>query len=153
MKLIMATANDNIIGNKGGMPWPHSKVDMRRFSNLTRSGNSKVIMGRKTWESLPAKFRPLPGRQNIVLTTDPAYRAQGAKIYLDIDKCIDENQDSWIIGGAQIYEAFMPHVQEMHISYMTCQTVGDTVMPLSYEGFTVTDVQVCEDHVYVRYEK
>lgn len=151
MKLIMATTHDGIIGYKGRMPWPHSKVDMARFANLTKG--ETVIMGRKTWESLPPKFRPLPKRENVVLTRDRGFRAPGAFVSHNPALCFSQYPNAWVIGGAEIYKMAIKDVDEMHISYMTCRTQGDTFMPIDLEGFEVKDLQVCEDHVYIRYQK
>lgn len=151
MKMILAITQNNIIGYKGGMPWPHSRVDMMRFSRLTQGGT--VVMGRKTWESLPKKFRPLPNRKNIVITRDENYRAPGADVHYDFYP--EEHEGSWIIGGASIYEMAMPFVTEMHISYMCCprEIKGDTIFNPCYKGFKVVEVEPCEDHVYMRLEK
>ena len=77
LTLIAALARNGVIGNNNALPW-HLPEDLKHFKELT-TGHA-VIMGRKTWESLPARFRPLPGRQNIVVTRDPAYEAPGATV-------------------------------------------------------------------------
>ncbi len=100
---IVAMGNDRAIGKNGEIPW-HLREDLQHFKALTIG--HPVIMGRKTWESLPKK--PLPGRRNIVVTRNPEYIAEGAEIYPSIEQAISACSSSdtpFIIGGSQIYEA------------------------------------------------
>ncbi len=85
LTLIAAVAKNGVIGNSNALPW-HLPEDLRHFKALT-SGHA-VIMGRKTWESLPARFRPLPGRRNIVVTRDPGYAAEGATVVHSLQEAI-----------------------------------------------------------------
>jgi dihydrofolate reductase len=124
LKLIMAFSNENVIGtqkpNEAGsfIPW-RVKEDMALFKKLTLGG--VVVMGRKTWETLPERFRPLPGRENIVLSSDITFAAPGAVVMNTIDQVLDyayKNPEKpvWIMGGAAIYEQFAPYVSECHIT-------------------------------------
>ena len=103
MKAIVAVDEGMGIGYEGGMPWPYNRDDMRHFQKMTR--DQVVIMGRKTWESLPK--RPLPDRRNIVITHDRDYVADGATVR----HFFPEIPEAWVIGGAEIYrEALRLHL-------------------------------------------
>ncbi|MHC9293473.1 dihydrofolate reductase [Mycobacterium sp. LTG2003] len=99
--LIWAQSGTGIIGRDNGIPW-RLPEDQARFKELTLGHT--VVMGRLTWESLPAKVRPLPGRRNVVVTRDAAYRAEGAEVVTDLP----DDLDGWVIGGAQIYAMALP---------------------------------------------
>lgn len=107
---IWARSEDRIIGVDGKLPWKSAK-ELEYFKEMTSKG--MVIMGRKTWESLPDKTRPLPGRTNIVLTRDPDYVAEGAIVYHSVDDIVamvrGQARHAWVIGGAEIYSAFKDH--------------------------------------------
>lgn len=105
ISLILAQADDGCIGRKGGLPW-HLSADMRRFKALT--WGKPCLMGRKTWESLPEKFRPLPGRLNIVVSRTPAYAAPGATAVAGLDAGLvaaGTAPETMVIGGAELYRA------------------------------------------------
>ncbi|HPD82137.1 MAG TPA: dihydrofolate reductase [Candidatus Pacearchaeota archaeon] len=101
---------------------------MKRFKSLTL--NHPVIMGRRTYESLPEKFRPLPERKNIVLS-NKLEEHNGIYIARSIEQAIDftENQDSFVIGGGEIYKKFMPFVNKLEITRVYQNPVGDTFFP------------------------
>jgi dihydrofolate reductase len=102
--LIWAQSTSGIIGRDGGIPW-RLPEDQARFKELTMGHT--VVMGRLTWESLPAKVRPLPGRRNVVITRQADYAADGATVAGDLDEAIGDD-DTWVIGGGQIYRLAMP---------------------------------------------
>jgi dihydrofolate reductase len=102
--LIWAQSTSGVIGRDGAIPW-RLPEDMARFKDLTLGHT--VVMGRRTWESLPPKFRPLPGRRNVVLTRNPQYRAQGADVVTAVEDALAV-PDSWVIGGSEIYHLAMP---------------------------------------------
>lgn len=102
--LIWAQSTSGVIGRDGAIPW-RLPEDMARFKDLTMGHT--VVMGRRTWESLPPKFRPLPGRRNIVLTRNPQYRAEGAEVITSLDDVL-ALPDTWVIGGSEIYHLAMP---------------------------------------------
>ena len=102
--LIWAQSTSGVIGRDGAIPWQLPE-DMARFKDLTMGHT--VIMGRRTWESLPVKFRPLPGRRNVVLTRNPHYEAQGAEVITSLDDVL-ALPDTWVIGGSEIYHLAMP---------------------------------------------
>ena len=106
---IWAQSLDGIIGDGEQMPW-HVPEDLKHFKDVTMG--APVIMGRKTWESLNPKFRPLPGRENIVLSSrEPGAWSEGATVVGDLGAALDATlDDAWIIGGAQVYEATIDEV-------------------------------------------
>jgi len=102
--LIWAQSTSGVIGRDGGIPW-HLPEDLVRFKDVTMGHT--VVMGRRTWESLPAKVRPLPGRRNVVLTRQADYMADGATVVGDLDAALTED-DTWVIGGSEIYHLALP---------------------------------------------
>lgn len=102
--LIWAQSTSGVIGRNGGIPW-RLPEDQARFKELTMG--HAVVMGRLTWESLPAKVRPLPGRRNIVLTRRPDYAADGAEVVASLQDALTDDA-AWVIGGAQLYLAALP---------------------------------------------
>jgi dihydrofolate reductase len=102
--LIWAQSTTGVIGRDGGIPW-RLPEDQARFKELTLG--HAVVMGRLTWESLPAKVRPLPGRRNIVVTRQADYTAEGARVVPSLEDVLADG-DTWVIGGAQIYALALP---------------------------------------------
>ena len=102
--LIWAQSTSGVIGRGGAIPWSLPE-DLARFKSLTMGHT--VVMGRRTWESLPARFRPLPGRRNVVLTRNPGYQADGADVVTSIEDALTDS-DTWVIGGAEVYHLAMP---------------------------------------------
>lgn len=128
INLIVAAGNDGAIGRKGDLIW-HISSDLRRFKALTMG--HPVIMGRKTWESLPK--RPLPGRLNIVVTRNPDFVAEGALIAHSPEKalalCADESP--FVMGGAQIYNALLPFATKIHLTRIDASCPdADAFLPL-----------------------
>lgn len=115
MNIILAIGNDGSIGRNGDLIWKISS-DLKRFKTLT-TGHT-VVMGRKTWESLPK--RPLPGRRNIVLTRNPAYEAPGAEIMASVKDVMEKTKGEkvFIMGGAEIYKAFLPYTSTLWITHV-----------------------------------
>ncbi len=103
LNLIWAQSTSGVIGRDNGIPWQVPE-DMARFKELT-TGHT-VIMGRMTWESLPAKFRPLPGRRNVVVTRQADYMADGAEVVTSLEDAPLDG--AWVIGGSQIYGLALP---------------------------------------------
>jgi dihydrofolate reductase len=102
--LIWAQSPSGVIGRAGGIPW-RLPEDLARFKELT-IGHT-VVMGRLTWESLPPKVRPLPGRRNVVVTRQADYMAEGATVVGDLDE-VPTDDETWVIGGGQIYTLALP---------------------------------------------
>lgn len=102
--LVWAQAHDRVIGADGGIPFDLPE-DRRRFAALTRGAT--VVMGRATWDSLPPRYRPLPGRLNVVLTRQPSWSAPGAQRAASLEQALAlaGGGDAWVIGGAEVYAA------------------------------------------------
>ena len=130
LHLILARASNGVIGRDNQLPW-HLPEDLAHFKRTTLG--SPVIMGRKTWDSLPTRFRPLPGRVNIVVTRDAGWQAQGAlragSLQEALALCPAESSDAWVIGGAQIYAAAMPLAHSAVVTEIDQAFEGDAHAP------------------------
>jgi dihydrofolate reductase len=126
VSLIWAQARDGVIGADGALPW-HLPEDLRLFRELTTG--STVVMGRRTWESLPERFRPLPGRTNVVLTSDPDWSAEGARRAGSVTEVLDDEHVLWVIGGGTVYDAFLPHADRLVVTQVDVLVQGDTWAP------------------------
>jgi dihydrofolate reductase len=125
--LIWAQSTNGVIGKDGALPW-HLPEDMGRFRELT--DGSTVVMGRLTWESLPPRFRPLPGRRNLVLTRRPSYDAPGAGVVASLDAALATvSGDVWVIGGAAVYAAALPYADVLAVTDVDGHYDGDVVAP------------------------
>jgi dihydrofolate reductase len=126
--LIWAQASGGVIGNAGTMPW-RLPEDSAHFTRLTLGG--AVVMGRRTWDSLPERFRPLPDRTNIVVTRQPGWSADGALTAASIDDALELAGDNavWIIGGAQIYERAIERSDRLEVTEIRTEVDGDTFAP------------------------
>jgi dihydrofolate reductase len=124
--LVWAQARGGVIGADGGLPW-HLPEDLKLFRDLTLG--STVVMGRRTWESLPDRFRPLPGRTNVVLTSDGQWSADGATRAGSVEEVLAEHGDSWVIGGGEVYAAFLAHADRVVITEVDLLVDGDTWAP------------------------
>ena len=124
--MVWAQAADGVIGADGALPW-HLPEDLRLFRALTLG--STVVMGRRTWESLPPRFRPLPGRRNVVLssTLDPG--DADVHVTRSVDEVLALDEDLWVIGGGAVYAAFLPYAAEVVITEVDAQVPGDTWAP------------------------
>jgi dihydrofolate reductase len=143
--LIAAIAHDGVIGRDGGIPW-QLPADTTRFKELT-TGHA-VVMGRKTWDSLPDRFRPLPGRRNIVLTRNPEWVAAGAERVDSIREALvllADEEHVYVIGGAGIYAAALPYADEFAITDVDLAVDGDTHFP-AWER-RAYDLVAREEHV------
>ena len=120
--LILAAADNGVIGKDGAIPWRIAD-DMKRFKALTMG--KRVVMGRKTWDSLPKK--PLPGRNNIVVTRDADWRAEGAlAVSMSLARG-DSGGDVMVIGGAEIYRAALPLADRIELTEVHRDFDGDAV--------------------------
>lgn len=160
---IVAMAQNRVIGRNGKIPW-HCPADLQFFKNIT--GNHPVIMGRKTYESIPEQFRPLPGRQNIVLTRNEEI-LQGRQHIRDADQTvwvrdrheamlvakttpvisrdpIDDEDDGvefvFVIGGAEIYRQFLPYMTCLYLTVIEGDYEGDAYFPEWPEDWVKTDL-------------
>jgi dihydrofolate reductase len=126
ISLIWAQASNGVIGADGTMPW-HLPEDLAHFKDLTMG--STVIMGRRTWESFPARFRPLPGRRNVVVTRAPSWSAEGADVVHSIDEALALDASPWIIGGAQLFAATIDRASRLEVTEIDISPFGDTSAP------------------------
>jgi dihydrofolate reductase len=129
LKLIYARASNGVIGRQNTLPW-HLPEDLVQFKRLTLG--CPVIMGRKTWDSLPPRFRPLPGRLNVVITRQSGWQAEGAQVAHSITEacalCPPEST-AWIIGGAELYAQALPLAQEVVVTEIDQAFDGDAFAP------------------------
>jgi dihydrofolate reductase len=133
--LIWAQAGNGVIGDAGTIPW-RLPEDLARFKELTLSG--AVVMGRRTWDSLPERFRPLAGRHNIVITRQPDWSAEGATVAHSLADALAVSGPGpvWIIGGGEIYRQAMPQADRLEVTEVDLDANGDTVAPMVDEAFT-----------------
>jgi dihydrofolate reductase len=122
--LVVARARNGVIGRDGKLPW-HLPADLKRFKALTMG--SVMIMGRKTFESLPGL---LPNRRHVVLTRDPEWRAEGAEVARDVDEALRlaAGRPVSVIGGEEIFELFMPLADRIEVTEVLDNVTGDTTI-------------------------
>ena len=126
VELIVARADNGVIGRDGRLPW-HLSADLRQFK-ITTMG-APMIMGRKTFDSLPGL---LPGREHIVLTRDADFQAEGVKVAHSTDEALKLAAGAErvsVIGGAEIYHAFLPMAERIHLTEVHVAPDGDTFFP------------------------
>jgi dihydrofolate reductase len=132
LAMIVAAAENGVIGRDNGLPWRLSD-DLRHFKAVTLG--KPVIMGRRTFESIG---RPLPGRDNLVVTRDPHYAAEGVTVLGSLDAAIDAGlgmarasgkEEAMLLGGAQLYAQALPRVQRIYLTRVHAQVEGDTFLP------------------------
>lgn len=124
--LLVAMSQEGVIGINNRLPW-HLPADLAYFKQKTL--HKTIVMGRHTYESIG---KPLPHRTNLVLTTNPHYTAQGCEVYHSISACLAAKQgieELIVIGGAQIYQAFLPLATHLAITQVHHQVQGDTFFP------------------------
>lgn len=125
--LVWAQARDGVIGADGRLPWELPE-DLAHFKALTTGAT--VLMGRATWESLPARFRPLPGRRNLVLTRQVAFAAEGAEVVSSVAEALGRTSGVlWVIGGGQVYRAALEYAREAVVTEIDLDIAGDTTAP------------------------
>lgn len=126
--LVVAVADNGIIGAHGGMPW-HLPADLSHFKQVTMG--KPVLMGRLTWDSIG---RPLPGRRNLVLTSDPEWRAEGAQRVSSLDQALalaeaEGAEELMVIGGAAVYRLALGRAQRIYLTRIHAAPEGDTRFP------------------------
>ena len=120
--LIVAVADNGVIGRDNALPW-HLPDDLKRFKRLTLG--KPIVMGRKTFESIG---KPLPGRQNIVVTRDANYRREGITVVHGIDDAVraaGEATELMVIGGAELFRLFLPRATRIHLTRVHADVAGD----------------------------
>lgn len=141
LHLIVAHARNKVIGRENQLPW-HLPEDLKHFKRTTLG--KPVIMGRKTWESLP---KALPGRLNVVITRQADFVAEGATVVSTIEEAlavVKDMPDAFIMGGAQIYRQTMDLVKVAHITVINSDIEGDAY----FEGFNEADWTLAEEETY-----
>ena len=129
LNLIFARAANGVIGRNNTLPW-HLPEDMAHFKRLTMG--CPVIMGRKTWDSLPLRFRPLPGRQNIVLTRQADWQSPGASRAETLAQALAlcaPDSTAWVIGGAEVYAQALPLANTAVVTEIEASYDGDAFAP------------------------
>ena len=134
--LVAAVARNGIIGRDGGLPW-NIPEDMAHFKAVTAGGT--VVMGRSTWQSIPPRFQPLPGRRNIVMSRQAVFEAPGAEVVPTLEAALalasapraggDAPSAVFIIGGAQVWEAVMPQADRLELTEIQHDFEGDARFP------------------------
>ena len=134
ISLISAVGRNRVIGKNNQMPW-HLPADLKYFKSITMG--KPIVMGRKTFESLG---RPLPGRDNIILTRNTTYQAEGCQVIHHVDELtsVTDAEEVMIIGGAEIYAAFLPVASHLYLTEVSCELDGDTWFP----EFTAADWEI-----------
>jgi len=141
--VIWAQARGGVIGADGGIPW-RLPEDQARFKRLTLGG--AVVMGRRTWESLPASVRPLPGRRNVVVTRRPDWRAEGAEVAHSVDEALGlvDGSPSWVVGGAELYEATIGRADVLEVTEVDIAVRGDTLAPALDDRWSLVAAEPAE---------
>ncbi|MBI2056873.1 dihydrofolate reductase [Candidatus Pacearchaeota archaeon] len=136
LTIIVAASENNVIGIGDKIPWKISE-DMKRFKELTLG--HPVIMGRKTYESIPPKFRPLPERKNIILSRTFKQK-EGISVARSIEKALDftGNKESYIIGGEIVYKAFLPLINKIELTRVHRNYEGNVFFPkINWENWNL----------------
>jgi dihydrofolate reductase len=126
ISIIVAASTNNVIGRDGGLPW-RLPEDLKRFKQITMG--KPMIMGRATWDSIG---RALPGRQNIVMTRQEAFAAEGCDVVATIDEALEaagDVEEVMIIGGGNLYEQFLPKTERLYFTRVHARIDGDTYFP------------------------
>lgn len=162
-KIIAIAAMDRarVIGNKNQLPW-HLPQDLKHFKKLT-SGHA-VLMGRNTFESLPENFRPLPRRKNIIITSKNIPIAEDKKsaveVWDSLERCLQHYKSGteklssdklWIIGGAQIYKSSMAYWDELELTIVDGEHLGDAFFPEFENNFELASSEKFEGGEFCRY--
>ncbi len=126
--IIAAVARNGVIGQDNRLPW-HLPEDLRHFKALTTG--HVVVMGRKTWESLPARFRPLPERINVVVSRNRDYRAPDAIVAGSLEEAlkVGAGGTAFVIGGAELYAHALPLAQRLELTEIAADFPGDATFP------------------------
>lgn len=149
--LIWAEAHDGVIGAHGGMPW-HVPEDLAHFREVTMG--HPVIMGRRTWESFPDRFRPLPGRRNIVVTRDARWAATGAERAAGLTEAMalaGDVETAWVIGGGELYRTAIEAADVLEVTELDLDVDGDTRAPSRADWREVASTPWRESSSGIRY--
>ena len=155
--LVWAEARGGVIGSEGGMPW-HVPEDLAHFKEVTLG--APVIMGRRTWESFPARFRPLPGRHNIVVTGNDEWTDAGATRAASLDDALAAAGEGrvWVIGGGGLFREAIGDADLLEVTELDLTVDGDTFAPPrdGWEPVAVGEWRVSRSGIryrFLRYER
>jgi len=129
VSLVAAVARGSVIGKGGTIPW-RIPEDMAHFHALTIG--HPVVMGRRTWDSLPDRFRPLPGRRNVVVTRNPDWQEEGAERATSLDDALEVvagAEQVFVVGGAELYVAALSSADELLLTEIDLDVDGDVAFP------------------------
>lgn len=127
ISIVVAHARNRVIGRDGALPW-RLPSDMRRFRELT-TGHT-VVMGRRTFESLPDAFRPLPERRNLVLSSDPSYGPPGTEVFPSLEAALAACEgDCFVVGGGATYADALPLCERVYATEVEAEPEGDAFFP------------------------
>ncbi|MFJ4252845.1 dihydrofolate reductase [Microbacterium sp. NPDC090003] len=146
--LIWAEAAGGVIGAEGGMPW-HVPEDLAHFKEVTLG--APVVMGRKTWDSLPERFRPLAGRENIVVTRQQDWDAEGARRAATVAEAVRGQDRVWIIGGAEIFRQVIGDADRLEVTELELEVDGDAYAPAKTGWRLVDEGEWLTSRTGVRY--
>lgn len=137
ISLIVATGENRVIGLNNKMPW-HLPADLKYFKKIT-TGHA-VVMGRKTYLSIG---RPLPNRTNVILTRDKHFKVEGCQVVYSIEEVLElsKQENLFIIGGAEIYEQFLPYADKLYLTYIRKSFDGDTFFPELDDQWQLTSTE------------
>ncbi|WAA13278.1 dihydrofolate reductase [Fervidibacillus halotolerans] len=159
ISFIVAMDERGVIGKNNNIPW-HLPDDLKRFKRITMG--HKIVMGRKTFESIG---KPLPGRENIVLSTNPTFHCPSCKVFRDskklLDYCLHQEEEIFVIGGSKIFQLFLPFVEKLYITRIYHTFDGDVFFPdCNWSKFTILsrekgmkDEKNPYDYEYIVYQK
>ncbi|MFN5460663.1 MAG: dihydrofolate reductase [Bacteroidota bacterium] len=157
ISIVVAADINNVIGNENKLIW-HLPADLAYFKKVTMG--KTIVMGRKTFESIG---RPLPGRKNVIITRNQSYSPEGVFVYHNPDEVIAEysNQELMIIGGAEIYNLFLPITEKIYLTRVHHSFEGDTIFPslnnsewkIISEEFHLRDEKNHYDYTFMLYER
>jgi dihydrofolate reductase len=152
LSLVASVARNRAIGRGGALVWDEP-LDKQHFKRVTMG--CPVIMGRKTWDSLPSRFRPLPGRRNIVVTRNPAWRAQGAEAAPSLDAALvlaGPAEKVCVIGGGELYAQALPRADELLLTEVDADMEGDAFFPPWRSQFSETSRQTHHTSAGTRFD-
>lgn len=130
LSYVVAMSENNVIGMSGRLPW-HLPEDLKKFKEITSSGTKTMIMGRKTFESLP---RILPGRKHVILTRSKDFKVpdENVQVLYSLDKLtpfIESKEEYYVIGGGELFVQLMPYVSRIYLTILYHDFIGDTLFP------------------------
>jgi dihydrofolate reductase len=133
ISIVVAHGANGVIGDKGRLPW-RLPSDLRRFRELTTGGT--VVMGRKTFESLPPQHRPLHDRHNVVVSANPAFRPPDVEVHTSLQSALATHTDCFVIGGSSIYAQALELADRVYATEIDASPPGDAFFPgLSPDGW------------------